>query len=64
MLEFLDESVGLQDIDDTNKKKEILPLVIPGRDAPRWHVRSLLALLLGLVNVVDRNQEGVVHDLE
>ena len=34
VLEFLDERVGLQDINDTNKQKEPLPLVVPGRDTP------------------------------
>ena len=38
VLEFLDEPVGLQNIDDSNKQKEPLPLVVPGRDPPRGRV--------------------------
>ena len=34
VLEFLDEPVGLQDINDADKQEEPLPLVVPGRDAP------------------------------
>ena len=50
MLEFLDESVWLKDINDSNKQKESLPLVIPGRDAP-WgsvmgHVYRVTCCLL------------------
>ena len=52
VLKFLDESVGLQDVNDTNKQKEPLPLVVPGRDAPwrcvmdlvHWVTRGLDAL--------------------
>ena len=42
VLEFLDESVGLQDVNDTNKQKEPLPLVVPGRDAPWRCVMDLV----------------------
>ena len=42
VLKFLDESVGLQDVNDTNKQKEPLPLVVPGRDAPWRCVMDLV----------------------
>ena len=37
VLELLDESVGLEDVDDADEEQEALPLVVPGRDATRRH---------------------------
>ena len=37
VLELLDESVGLEDVDDAHEEQEALPLVVPGRDATRRH---------------------------
>ena len=37
VLELLDESVGLKNVDDADEEQQALPLVVPGRDATRRH---------------------------